>query len=586
MSTLTASSASSDPTLERSFRGHKGAVTSVSFSPSMRQLASGAQDNLVMIWNFKPQLRAFRFLGHKGVVTSVEFSPTGHLLASASTDNTVRLWEPTVRGKCSILKAHSAPVRSVSWSSDARLLITASDDKTCKVWGSAGARFWCSLVGHTNWVRSAVLSRDTRLAASASDDKTVKLWDVHTHQCVETYYEHTAAVRSVRFHPHGSVVASASADNTIKLFDLRSHQMIQHYAAHDAAVNSIDFHPSGDFLLSGSDDSAIKVWDLREGHQLYTIHGHKGATLGVQWSPEGDFFASAGADQRVMTWATNFDKAAALADPTLIARRQRVHIAPSSAEKVAREQYEPQTQQVQAQDPSASFAQPQFDGPRTIHADTLPSGYGSSASYASGAYAAASPAASFGAVPQPQPHPDLPLQHECAYDHEHTPADSAPHAYHSSSQAHNHPRQSQAPSSSRVPATDYDLPSNHRELYPAPAAPTQSLASDVRAQGPSLLQAAGADLNAVRLPDQLTSTLHHIVTQLDVISRTVRDMESRLALHETKMEDLEARAVRRERNEAHQTVLADQQRAIDRQMREQVAAQQTRVQQQVRPPGA
>ena len=55
----------SDPTLERSFRGHKGAVTSVSFAPSLRQLASGAADHVVMVWNFKPQLRAFRFMGHK-----------------------------------------------------------------------------------------------------------------------------------------------------------------------------------------------------------------------------------------------------------------------------------------------------------------------------------------------------------------------------------------------------------------------------------------------------------------------------------------------------------------------------------------
>lgn len=54
-----------DPNLERSFRGHRDAITSVAFNPSMKQLVSGSLDNCVMVWNFKPQLRAYRFAGHK-----------------------------------------------------------------------------------------------------------------------------------------------------------------------------------------------------------------------------------------------------------------------------------------------------------------------------------------------------------------------------------------------------------------------------------------------------------------------------------------------------------------------------------------
>lgn len=53
-----------DPTLERSFRGHKDAVTSVAFNSNLKQLISGSLDGTVMVWNFKPQLRAFRFAGH------------------------------------------------------------------------------------------------------------------------------------------------------------------------------------------------------------------------------------------------------------------------------------------------------------------------------------------------------------------------------------------------------------------------------------------------------------------------------------------------------------------------------------------
>ena len=93
-----------DPTLERSFRGHKDAVSAVAFNPNMKQLVSGGHDATVMVWNFKLQLRAFRFLGHKAAVLSVASAPSGNLIASGSKDRTVRLWIPTVKGESTVIK--------------------------------------------------------------------------------------------------------------------------------------------------------------------------------------------------------------------------------------------------------------------------------------------------------------------------------------------------------------------------------------------------------------------------------------------------------------------------------------------------
>lgn len=53
-----------DPTLERTLRGHRGSITTLAWAANNRQLVSGGADHTVMVWNFKPALRAFRFVGH------------------------------------------------------------------------------------------------------------------------------------------------------------------------------------------------------------------------------------------------------------------------------------------------------------------------------------------------------------------------------------------------------------------------------------------------------------------------------------------------------------------------------------------
>ena len=188
-----------DPNLERTFRGHKNYVTSVAFSPSMKQLASGAGDDTVFLWSFKPQLRAFRFMGHRGVVTDVCFSPEGDVLASASKDRTVRLWVPSAKGESVTMKGHTGAVRSVKFSADSKYLVTASDDKTAKVWAMPSRKFAASLVGHSNWVRSAAFDCTSKLVVTGSDDTTVKLWDVSSPNPLHTFTDHNDAVLSSTF---------------------------------------------------------------------------------------------------------------------------------------------------------------------------------------------------------------------------------------------------------------------------------------------------------------------------------------------------------------------------------------------------
>ena len=74
---------------------HTGWVMSLAFSPDGRTLASGGNDNKVILWDLTDPRAATplsELTGHTDSVTSVAFSANGKLLASTGDDSHLILW--------------------------------------------------------------------------------------------------------------------------------------------------------------------------------------------------------------------------------------------------------------------------------------------------------------------------------------------------------------------------------------------------------------------------------------------------------------------------------------------------------------
>jgi WD40 repeat protein len=68
-------------------------VQAVAVSPDGRWLATGGDDSLVTIWDFKTGKKLKTFGGHRGAISALRFSPDGAKLLSGSTDKSIRVWD-------------------------------------------------------------------------------------------------------------------------------------------------------------------------------------------------------------------------------------------------------------------------------------------------------------------------------------------------------------------------------------------------------------------------------------------------------------------------------------------------------------
>ncbi len=299
--------------LERYLHGHADRVTSVVYSADGRMLASGSNDNDILLWDATSgEMLSEPLTGHSDNVLSVDLSPDSQVAASGGADKKIVLWD-TNSGQPlgEHLTGHTAGVSSVSFSPDGRILAT-SGDETILLWDlTGGIPVSSTLSGHDAAVRTVAFSPDGELLASGSDDQTVLLWDVSSGEpAAAPLSGHSDLLRSVAFSPDGQMLASASEDGAILLWDLSGEPAIVNtLAGHDSSVRSVQFNPEppesmpGDVLASAGTDGAIILWDVAAGRPLgEPITGHGDWVRGIAFSPDGQMLASAGHNKRLILW--------------------------------------------------------------------------------------------------------------------------------------------------------------------------------------------------------------------------------------------------------------------------------------------
>jgi WD40 repeat protein len=313
------------------YRGHKGRVRSVAWSPHGNYIASGSDDKTLQVWEAANGAHNLTFAGLASTVSAVAWSPVGTRIASGETsDGTMQVWDVTSGRNISTFHTPSdSAVEVLAWSPDGGHIVSAnsiggsvqvtntgslqpSENQSLQVWDIAnrGHSFSMGLGGDS---LAVVWSSDGKHISSVDDKGAIEVLDVPTRQSTFPFGIYglsrgssLAMFTAAAYSLDGKHIALAKDDKMVEVWDSSGGKRVYTYRGHANAalgfISALAWSPDGRRIASGSADKAVQVWDAFNGEHVYIYRGHSDAVTTVAWSPDGKYIALGSADKTVQVW--------------------------------------------------------------------------------------------------------------------------------------------------------------------------------------------------------------------------------------------------------------------------------------------
>ncbi len=290
---------------------HIQPVAAVAFSPSSRRMATASGDRAIRLWDVATGRLLHTLLGHKGHISSMTFSFDGQYLASGDReDGVVHLWNARSGQLRHTLDHNNAQVWSVAFSPDSRQLASGGSDGIVRLWEVKQRRLIRTISAHGGYALSVAFSLDGRQLASGGSDGAVRTWDVASGRPLNTPGEGSKWMNAVAFSPDRQCLAAGNGDGAVRIWDLGTNKLLRTMRGHRGYVMAIAFSPDGTHLASAGRDQAVCVWEVDSGRLIRRLEDHQGEVMTVAYSPNGKYLATGSRDTTVrMRPFTNAGKA-------------------------------------------------------------------------------------------------------------------------------------------------------------------------------------------------------------------------------------------------------------------------------------
>ncbi|KAI2643286.1 WD40-repeat-containing domain protein [Xylaria nigripes] len=166
----------------RKLVGHKQEVCGLRWNSEDGQLASGGNDNKLMVWDKLSETPLWKFSDHSAAVKAIAWSPhqRGLLASGGGTADKRIIFHDTVRGAVIGEVDTGSQVCNISWSKNSNEIVSTHgySQNQIVVWKYPSMSQIVSLTGHTYRVLYLAMSPDGRTIVTGAGDETLRFWTV------------------------------------------------------------------------------------------------------------------------------------------------------------------------------------------------------------------------------------------------------------------------------------------------------------------------------------------------------------------------------------------------------------------------
>ncbi|KAI0264760.1 histone transcription regulator 1 [Gloeopeniophorella convolvens] len=268
---------------------HTGPVLCVRWAHSGRWLASGSDDEIVMVWDLDPTARGKvwgsdeinvegwkplkRLPGHESDVTDLAWAPEDRYLASVGLDSQVLIWSGYTLERVRKIDQHQGFVKGVCWDPVGEFLATQSDDRSVKIWRT------------TDWELEAEVRKPFEDSPGSTFFRRLSWSPDGAHITASNATNNKGFVfiaAVIARNSWTSEISLVGHENTVEVASYNPHIFLRNPAAPVATSNICSV------VALGADDRSVSVWQTKSARPIIVAKEvFERQIMDLSWSWDG-----------------------------------------------------------------------------------------------------------------------------------------------------------------------------------------------------------------------------------------------------------------------------------------------------------